>query len=351
MLDDLEQLKLLDKSDMLGILHEFPEQILKVATAIKETEFPLLEQFDPDKIMILGMGGSGIGGELLSALVEHEAKVPIITVCDYTLPAVADERTLVLACSYSGNTEETLSSVNEAFNRSCRIICITSGGKLEEFCKAHELSLFTIPSGMPPRAAIAFLFFPLPMILEKGNIVDVDAEFSEVIDKLVELRDSVVPEVPSDQNPAKILAMKFNNSIPVIYGHSYLTKVAHRWRTQLNENAKVLAMVGGFPDMNHNEIVGWSDAPEEVTKLFSVILLRSPDEHPQVSKRIELTKQTLLARAGSVFEVEAQGASRLTRMLTTIYLGDYISVYLALLREVDPTPVRAIEELKRKLVE
>ena len=189
------------------------------------------------------------------------------------------------------------------------------------------------------------------LILEKLNLVKVDAELTEMVHALVELRDTLVPEVPAEENPGKILAQKLENYIPMIYGHSYLNVIAHRWRTQLNENSKTIALAGGFPEMNHNEIVGWSESPDELTKQYTVIIFRSVDEHPQVEERIELTKKILMDKAAAVFEVEAQGGSRLTRMLTTLYLGDFISVYLALLRGVDPTPVTVIEKLKKKLAE
>lgn len=351
MLDDPEQIKMIDKSDMLGILDKFPEQILDIVTALKELEIPELTDFEPNKIVVLGMGGSAIGGDILSSLLEDVSSIPIVTVRGYNVPTAIDDSTLVFACSYSGNTEETLTAVAKALRRKCKIVGITSGGRLEEFCNMNNLPVFNIPKGLPPRAAIAFLFFPLLMILDKSNIVQIDFELNELVGALEELRESLLPEVSEDQNPGKILATKLHNGIPFIYGQSYLNIIALRWKTQLNENSKVIAMAGGFPEMNHNEIVGWSEDTPEISKQFKIILLRSSDEHPQVRKRIELTKQTFIDKTSNVFEVEAQGETKLTRMMTTLYLGDYISVYLALLRGVDPTPVEVIEELKRQLVE
>jgi glucose/mannose-6-phosphate isomerase len=351
MLDNLEDIKAIDNSGMLDILYKFPEQILEVATALKGFRILVLEGFQPTKIIVAGMGGSAIGGDILASVLTENAKLPIITVRDYTLPAIADDRTLVLACSYSGNTEETLSCVTTALERGCKIIGITSGGKLEEFCRANNLPVFPIPKGLPPRAAIAYLFFPMAVILEKLKLVDIDVELTEMVDELIELRKILLPEIPTAENPAKLLAEKISTSIPVIYGHSYLNVIALRWRTQFNENSKMLAMASSFPEMNHNELVGWSAAPDEISKLFTVIILRSADEHPQVTKRIELTKNVMMDKAGNIFEIDAQGKSLLTRMLTTMYLGDYISVYIALLRGINPTPVAVIEELKKKLVE
>jgi glucose/mannose-6-phosphate isomerase len=351
MLDDLDNLKNLDKSGMLELLHKIPEQIVNVASALKDFEISELSDFKPNKIVILGMGGSAIGGDMLSSLLSLEAKIPIFTVRDYTIPSFIDSKTLIFACSYSGNTEETLSALDFALEKKCKIIGITSGGKLVSFCSKYELPVFTIPEGLPPRAAIIYLFFPMAVILEKLKVVEIDVELSEIIDELIELRDIFTPEVPTDENPAKTLATKLMDSVPVIYGHSYLNVIANRWKTQLNENAKVIAFAGSFPEMNHNEIVGWDGAYEDISKLFVIILLRSSDEHPQVTKRFELTKQTLVEKAGNVFEIDATGKTKLTRMLTTMYLGDYISVYLGLLRGIDPAPVSVIEELKEKLSE
>ena len=296
------------------------------------------------------MGGSAIGGDILSVLLSYEANLPIVTSRGYTTPRTADASTLVFTCSYSGNTEETLSAVSEAFDHGCKIIAITSGGKLEEFCIKNDLLVVKIPKGLPPRAAVAYLFFPMLIILEKMKIINPIKELPELIMALNELRDQLSPIVPEEQNPAKQLAQKLKEGIPYIYGHTYLNIIAKRWQTQLNENSKILTMSGGFPEMNHNEIVGWAEDDSERAKQFVIVLFRSADEHPRITKRIELTKNILISKAKKVLEVDVQGASRLTRMMTCMYLGDYTSVYLALLRGVDPTPVEPIEKLKKKMI-
>ena len=271
MLENLTKIKELDSSGMLGMLNRFPEEILEIATSLKELDIPALDDYMPNKLVIIGMGGSAIGGDILAALVADVAKIPIFTAREYSIPATIDENTLVLACSYSGNTEETLSAVNAALARNCKIVGITSGGKLEELCKTHELPVLNIPKGLPPRAATAFLFFPMLIILEKLNIAKTDAELSELVTELKALRDTLIPEVPINKNPGKALAVKLHNSLPFIYGHSYLTVIALRWKTQLNENAKILAVAGGFPEMNHNEIVGWSGNYPAMSKQCKVI--------------------------------------------------------------------------------
>jgi glucose/mannose-6-phosphate isomerase len=349
MLDNLDEIKELDASGMLDILNKFPDQILEIANLIKGVDISELVDFDPNSILVLGMGGSAIGGDILASVLENKSNIPILVNRQYHIPKFVNNKTLVIACSYSGNTEETLSAVTEAKERGCKLIGITSGGFLEEFCTKSDLPFINIPKNLPPRAAVLFLFLPMLLILDRLNYARTDFELTELIDSLTELRNSIEPSVPTQQNPAKSLALKLKDKIPVIYAHSYLNVVAYRWKTQLNENSKMIAYSGMFPEMNHNEIVGWGDAQNDITKQFIVILIRSTDEHAQVSKRIELTKRILLEKAGGVLEVDALGKSRLTKMLTTIYLGDYTSVYLALLRGMDPTPVQIIEDLKKQL--
>jgi glucose/mannose-6-phosphate isomerase len=297
------------------------------------------------------MGGSAIGGDILSVLLSYDTNIPISTVRNYVIPVTADSSTLVFACSYSGNTEETLSAVDEALDRRCKIIGITSGGKLEEFCMDNDLLVVKIPKGLPPRAAIAYLFFPMLVILERLKVILEPVVFSGVLKTLKEQRDNLLPEVPGDENRGKMLAQELTNGIPYIYGHTYLNIIAKRWQTQLNENAKVVAVSGGFPDMNHNELVGWAEDNPDTCKQFVIVLLRSADEHPRMTKRMELTKNTLETKVGKVIEASAEGENRLSRMMSTMYLGDYTSVYLAILRGIDPTPVEPIEELKKKMVE
>lgn len=341
----------LDKSNMLGKIGQFPEQIEEIVSFVKTLDISKLEDFLPNKVIVLGMGGSAIGGDILSILLSYDTNIPISTVRNYIIPVTADSSTLVFACSYSGNTEETLSAVHEALDRRCKIIGITSGGKLEEFCKDNDLLMVKIPKGLPPRAAIAYLFFPMLVILERLKVILEPIVVSGLFKTLKEQRDKLQPGILENENRGKKIAQELTKGIPYIYGHTYLNIIAKRWQTQLNENAKVVAVSGGFPDMNHNELVGWAEDNPETCKQFVVVLLRSADEHPRMTKRIELTKKILETKVGGVIEVSAQGDNRLTRMMSTMYLGDYTSVYLAMLRGIDPTPVEPIEELKKKMVE
>jgi glucose/mannose-6-phosphate isomerase len=179
------------------------------------------------------------------------------------------------------------------------------------------------------------------------KIIEASSKIEGLISVLKEFRETLVPEVPVEKNQAKKLAMDLSLGVPYIYSHTYLNVIADRWKTQLNENAKVLAMTGQLPEMNHNEIVGWAGDDQKIASRFIVVLLRSVDEHPRIKKRFDLTKKMLQAIALNVIEIEAVGENKLTRMFTTMYLGDFTSVYLALLRGLDPTPVIPIDRLKK----
>ncbi len=348
-IDDLDYIKDIDKSNMLDILDAFPEQIQEIVSKTKTINLAEFKGFQPGKILILGMGGSAISGDILRSWIMDSSEIIVQTVRDYTLPKFANENTLVFAISYSGNTEETLSAVKSAFKRKCKIICITTGGKLQEFCKDKGIKSIIIPSGLAPRAAIAYLFFPIIIVMEKIGILKDVKGLRNLIKKLKDLRDSINPKIPFEKNQAKKLADDLISGVPYIYAYSYLNVIAVRWKNQLNENGKVLAMVGEIPEMNHNEIVGWSGDDNKIANRFIVILLRGSDEHPRIRKRFNLNKKMLEAITLKVIEVEAVGDDKLTRMFYTLYLGDYVSVYLALLRGLDPTPVVVIENFKKMM--
>jgi glucose/mannose-6-phosphate isomerase len=348
-LDNLDRIAKIDTKNMLESINRFPEHIEEIIEKVQKSDIVSLSLTDlsPNKVVILGMGGSAISGDILEAWCNDLTNICIKTVRDYSIPEFVDKNTLVFVCSYSGNTEETLSSVKEAISRKARIIGITSGGKIKKLCEEYHAPVITIPSGLAPRAAMAYLFFPIVVILEKLNKITLKTELPDMIFDIKYLKDSLKPEIPTENNEAKKIALELSNGIPFIYGHTYLNVIAYRWKTQLNENAKVIAMSGEIPEMHHNEIVGWSGDNQEIAKRFVVVLFRSEDEHPRVTKRLDLTKKMLKAMTANVLEVQAKGSSRLSRMISTMYLGDYISVYLALLRELDPTPVIPIERFKK----
>jgi glucose/mannose-6-phosphate isomerase len=348
-LDDLDVIKKLDLNDMLGIIRDFPEQIEKAQKIAEKVD---IEEFKPHQMVIAGMGGSAIGGDILAGWLFRRIEIPIFVNRGYKLPSFVGENTLLFAVSYSGNTEETLSLFDEGIKKGCKIIAITSGGKLEKSCKNENIKLVSIPSGIPPRAAVAYLFMPMVVVLKKLGIYEPDRELKVTIENLKALRERLVPENPTKNNPAKQMALQLFDETPIIYGEAIFNAIARRWQTQLNENAKTLAWHGTFPEMNHNEIEAW--ATDNNSKKFTAVLLRDNFlSESRLQKRISLTKSYILQKhAKKVIEVVAEGGEEkdyLARMLYSMYLGDFVSIYLAILRGVNPTPVKAIESFKKEL--
>jgi len=357
-LDGLEEVKRIDKSDMLGHCMKTPEycedaiQLAKQVTIPSKVKISMktsIKYGTPQHIIIAGMGGSAIGGEILRDWLRDELPLPIKVCRDYSLPAYADKNTLVFAISHSGNTEETLNAFVDAIHRKCMTITITSGGHLLSFSKKLQIPHVTIPMGLPPRVAIPYLFFPLPALMERmGILKNIEEDLKEVIQVLKRLSEENSPETPTKNNPTKRLALELTGSMPVVYGFRQYGAIARRWKTQFNENSKVPSKCDMFPELNHNEVVGW-EAPEALTKKFSVILLRDLDEPPEIGHRIEATKLLALHKAWEVLEVYARGEKKLARMFSLLYVGDLASIYLAILQGTDPSPVEIIDKIKLEM--
>jgi glucose/mannose-6-phosphate isomerase len=348
-LDDLDEIKRIDTKDMLGVISNFPEQIQEAQSIAKAVE---IEAFSTYHGVVAGVGGSAIGGDILASWLFKRINIPIFVNRAYKLPSFAGENTLLFAVSYSGNTEETLSLFEEGKNKGCKIIAITSGGTLAERCREDNITVVSIPQGKPPRAAVAYLFIPIVVVLKKLGMYDPDYEVAVAIENLKKLRENLVPDHPIEKNLAKQIAINLHGETPIIYGLAIFNAIAKRWQTQLNENAKMLAWYGTFPEMNHNEMQAW--AADDNSKSFTVVLLR--DNYlieGRLQKRVSLTKKMIFEKqAKKVIEVVAEGGGEkdyLARMLYSMYLGDYVSIYLSILRGLDPTPVSAIEGFKREL--
>ena len=304
----------------------------------------------PRNVVVAGMGGSGISGELLRDWCHERLDVPVTVVADYRLPAFCDNRTLVFVESYSGNTEETLSAFEDAMMKGCPTVAVTSGGQLAQLARQRGVPLVELPDDLPvPRAATAYLLVPLLVGLEATGLEYVTDELREAHTVLAAVRDTLAPHVPTDQNPAKQLAGELLGTIPVIYGQGLLKAVARRWRTQLNENPKMLARDDAFPECNHNDTPAWGGSGN--TDSFSVVVLRDNMEPEEMADRVELTMALAFQGAGATCEVRAQGEGALSRILSTMYVGDYTSLYLAFLRDTDPAPIDMIEDLKAALRE
>ena len=344
-LDDMGKIKEIDKSDMLSFCVDAAKHYQAAAEAAKKIS---LNYSKPENIIVAGMGGSAIGGELLKDWVRGKVQVPIEVSRAYSLPAYANEKSLVLVVSYSGETEETLSSFLDAVRRGCMVFCVSSGGSLLGFAERLGVPFLRVPSGFAPRAALPYLFVPLLVVLERVGVVsDVSEELSEAVEVLGRVCGECAPEKSVKENAAKGLAVGVAGSVPVIYGFDVFRAVAQRFKTQFNENSKVPAKWEYFSELDHNEVVGWERA-EGLAGCFSTIFIRDKDEAGAIRSRIEITKG-LMPEATKLFEVWSQGKSALARMLSVVCVGDFASVYLALLRGVDPTPVETISLLKAKV--
>ncbi len=344
MLDDLEKIRKIDSFDLLGTIESFPEQI---SEAIRLSEIPEISEFKPKNILIAGMGGSATGGEILKEWLYYRAKIPIFVNRNYSLPGFVDDNTLLIVLSYSGNTEETLSQFLEGKRRGCKIVAITSGGELGTICGEEGISCVKIPEGYQPRAAIAYLSFPIVNLIERLKIYDPGDSIEGTVETLKKLRTSLGRTVKTRNNAAKQVALMLEGKIPAIY--SNYSSIANRWHIMLDENAKILGWHGAIPEMNHNEIVGWDAGHTNGTLV--AILLRGVEENNRLHNRFEATKRILMRKDREVIEIWASGESTLAKMLYLVNLGDYVSVYLAILRGIDPSPVTTIEKLKKELRE
>lgn len=301
------------------------------------------------QVVVLGMGGSAIGGALAAALVADECPVPVLCVGGYDLPAYAGPETLVVGSSYSGKTEETLSAFAQAMERNCRLVVIATGGDLAAMAEEKGIPLLRFSPCLAPRAAIGYsLMLLLGILWRAGLIRDPGEDLDEAIAVLEDWGWALRPETPTIRNPAKRLAGQLIGRLPVVYGAGFLAPVARRWKGQFNENAKQWAVWEEMPELNHNAVVGFG-LPNEIRERVSVLMLRSPLDHPRVQARWEITKELLLQEGIAPDEIWGQGKSRLAQMLSLIHFGDYASLYLAMLNGADPTQVEPIDYLKRRL--
>jgi glucose/mannose-6-phosphate isomerase len=347
-LDNTSVYSQFDPQGMLNHLHNFRE--MSAAAWKMALDFELPPGYSAiNKIFILGMGGSAIGGELVNSLVMREAKIPLSICRDYDLPACVDSQTLVIASSYSGATEETLSAFQQALEIDCPKIAITTGGKLKELCLKQGLPVFSYEYRSQPRAALAYSFFPLLGFLTRLKVVsDKSSEVAETLSRLSEMSSRIDEKVPSSENQAKALAAQLVGKLAIIYGGGITRDVAQRWKAQINENSKSMAFYESFSELNHNAVVGYP-FPPQLHQQSQVIMLASDWLHKRILMRYSIT-QELLKKAEITFtEVRGLGTSPLSQMMTLVLLGDYVSYYLALLNQVDPTPVESIDFLKRRL--
>ena len=346
----------LDPQAMRAAVRAFPDHLATGwdAAAVVDT-LPLYDAVDG--VVVCGMGGSAIGGDIVRALAETDAPVPFVVNRGYTLPSWVGPRTLVVASSYSGGTEETLSAHAEATWRGARIVIVSSGGEISERAATAEQPLVTIPGGMQPRAALGYSLGALLRLATAAGLLRLtEGEFRDAVDaaraRAARYDADAGSRVASEANAAHGLAGRWAGALPVVYTAAGLMEpVGMRWRTQIHENAKHPAVGNVFPELNHNEIMAFESGPEELLRRMQVVVLRDADDHSQVQKRYDATRSLVEGVVGGWTEVESDGDTRLARVLSLVQLGDAASFWLAMAKGVDPTPVETIQALKRQLVD
>jgi glucose/mannose-6-phosphate isomerase len=348
-LNDIRAFQALDTQNMLAHIDALPDQLQKAWDLGSASPLPAWDQVH--QIVIAGMGGSAIGGDLLSAYTLPIGRVPVVVHRDYGLPAwVRGPQTLVIASSHSGNTEEVLDAFGEAINRGCRSLAITTGGALARQAEAAGTPVWRFEHKGQPRSAVGFSFCLLLATLRRLDLVpDPTRELSDAISAMRAQQLQIEASVPDVQNPAKRLAGQLVGRIVTVIGSDVLAPVARRWKGQINELAKAWGSYDVLPEANHNSLAGSLNPPETLNKIV-VIFLRAQSDHPRNRKRADLTHQILMLNGIGTDYHEARGESRLANLWTALHFGDYTGYYLAMAYQVDPSPVEAIESFKQALV-
>jgi glucose/mannose-6-phosphate isomerase len=349
-LDNVIAMKQVDPERMIDRINELPDQFQDSWANVRNLSLPA-DYSKVTSVVVLGMGGSAIGGDLVRTLVADEMRVPMFVSRDYSVPAFVGPDTLVIGSSYSGETEETLSAFNEAKDKGARLLAVTTGGRIKDMAAQAGAPVVLFSYRAQPRAALGHSVVPIIGILQSlGLIGDKAAEIDEAVQIMQQMRAELGAEVASTNNPAKQLAVSLKGRVPVVYGEGILSEVARRWKGQFNENSKSWSFFEILPELNHNAVVGY-EFPVEFAKRAFVVFLASNYMHPRVKVRIKVTQEILTNRGVTWQEIGSRGQSKLAQMMSSIYLGDYASYYLSMLYDVDPSPVKVIAFLKSRLAQ
>ncbi len=324
---------------MEKLIINFPNQ-LRESLAIAEKAVVTAPTNPIHNIVLAGLGGSGIGGNMVAELIKHECNVPFAIYKGYELPTYINENSLVILSSYSGNTEETLAACAQAQAANCKIIAITSGGKLLEIAKENNYDHIILPGGMPPRSCLGYSMTQQIAALHKYGFIS-----GKLLEELAVSAESLATQQDEIRAKAKKIASVLFGKMPVIYATDRMDAVAVRFRQQINENSKMLCWHHVIPEMNHNELVGWRDKNDNL----AVIIFRNEDDHIRNSMRLDINKQVFETFTNTMIEVWSKGDSLCERMMYFVHLGDFISTDLAELRNLDPTEVKVIDYLKNEL--
>jgi glucose/mannose-6-phosphate isomerase len=326
-------------SDMNTLIAEFPQNITEALEIASKAKIST-PKHEIHNVLICGMGGSGIGGRLVAKWLEDELPVPVTFAQDYGIPGFVSENTLVIGSSYSGNTEETLSSVELALEKGAQLIGITSGGKLQALCEANAYDVIVVPGGNPPRAALAYSLVQLLHIFAELGMSSKDR-----LEEIAKARDLIVAEQDSIRTMGREMANFIHGNVAIFYGTTDYEPVLVRARQQFNENGKNLGWSHAIPEMNHNELVGWGGGDDR----FALVVLETEDVHPRNAKRLEITKATIAKKTKHLMTVKAKGNSRIERSIYLINIVDWASLYITELNGADPIDIEIIDYLKGEL--
>lgn len=324
---------------MEKLIQDFAAQMSEALTIGSKAVFKQ-PQDDIRNVCLIGLGGSAFGGEVAKNFIVGACPVPFEIVRDYNIPGYVSKHTLLIASSYSGNTEETLSALALAEPRGPKIVCVTSGGKLLEIAKEKGYDHIVLPGGYPPRTAAGFSIIQQLFVCRGMGLIK---DFRKALDEAI----AVVTNFDGHED-AKLIADQLHKRIPIIYSSPAFESISIRWRQQIEENAKQIAFHHVVPEMNHNELVGWKN-PAELLEDTVVVFLRSKYDHPRNAVRMDISRDLVGEYADSVIEVRAEGKSHLAQLFFLLHLGDWVSYYLALLNHEEPMPVQVIDFLKGEL--
>lgn len=347
-LDDLQKFRLIDVDDMLSHIDGLPAQLETAWNLGMRLPLPKMEGIEA--VVVAGMGGSAIGADLLASYVAPLCSAPVIVHRDYDLPGWAKgKRTLMIASSHSGNTEETLSSLDAAQKNGCQVLTVSTGGKLAETAHKAGLASWVFEHNGMPRAAVGFSFGLLLAALTRlGLVADPSADMAEAVSVMQSEQKALLPQSPVVQNPAKRMAGQLMGRWVTVLGSGYLAPVSRRWKGQINELAKAWAQFDFLPEGDHNTLAGLL-YPEAQLSQMMALFLRAPSDHPRNQKRLELTRKGFMVQGINTDFIDAKGNSPLAHIWSTLLFGDYVSYYLAMAYEVDPTPIDALLSFKQAM--
>jgi len=353
MLDETKVYDQYDPGNIHSLLYNFYEQFTLGREIAEASDYMLIDSSEVEEIIIAGMGGSAIGADLLKCYGMYELKEPMFVNRDYLLPGFANENSLVILSSYSGNTEETISVLEAAKFLGTKLFAITSDGQVSNYAQDFGFGVVEIPGGLPPRSALGYSFVPLTVLFSLwGFIPDETENLKTTMYALHKGAEKLSREIPENLNIAKQLARKLYGKLPLVYSSPRLEAVATRFRGQINENAKTLAYSAVVPEMNHNELVGWKTLGSYKDSLAPIFLI-DPDDHPRNKFRMEFVGNVMreMGIEPIVLEPPQTDAPFMTRMFELVQLGDFTSYYLAILNRENPKPVDVIDRLKASLAE